>query len=59
MENYKLELEQNRKRNEKYMGEFEQWLAEKNLSDKTIRKHLSNIDLYINDYLNYYEITKM
>ena len=41
------------------MGEFEQWLAEKNLGDKTIRKHLSNIDLYINDFLNYYEITKM
>ena len=59
MENYKLELEQNRKRNEKYMRKYEQWIAEKNLGDKTIRKHLSNIDLYINDYLNYYEITKM
>ena len=26
---------------------------------KTIRKHLSNVDLYINDYLNYYDITKV
>lgn len=24
-----------------------------------IRNHLNNVDLYINDYLNYYEITLM
>ena len=26
---------------------------------KTIRKHLNNVDLYINNYLNYYDITKV
>ena len=31
----------------------------KGLVKKTIRKHLSNVDLYINDYLNYYDITKV
>ncbi len=44
---------------EKYIKEFEKWLNEKDLADKTIRKHLNNVDLYINDYLNYYEITKV
>lgn len=59
MENYEVRLEENKKRNEKYLKEFEEWLKGKNLAKKTIRKHLNNIDLYINDYLNYYEITKM
>lgn len=42
MEDYKLyevNLEKNRKRNEKYIKEFEGWLNEKNLVKKTIRKH--------------------
>lgn len=47
------------KRNSKFINEFKVWLNNKGLVDKTIRKHLRNIDLYINDYLNYYEITKM
>ena len=51
--------EENRKRNEKYIKEFEKWLNEKGLVKKTVRKHLSNIDLYINEYLNYYDITKV
>lgn len=38
------------------MKEFEEYLKEKSLSDKTIRKHISNVDLFINDYLNYYDI---
>ncbi len=59
MFDYDKKVEKNRKRNEKYIKEFENWLKEKGLVDKTIRKHLNNIDLYINDYLNYYEITKV
>ena len=62
MEDYKLyeiNLKKNKKRNEKYIKIFENWLNEQNLVKKTICKHLSNIDLYINDYLNYYEVTKM
>ena len=62
MEDYKLyeiNLKKNKKRNEKYIKIFENWLNEQNLDKKTIRKHLDNIDLYINDYLNYYEVTKM
>ena len=59
MFDYDKKVEENRKRNEKYIKEFEMWLKEKCLVDKTIRKHLNNVDLYINDYLNYYDITKV
>ena len=59
MFDYDKKVEENRKRNEKYIKEFESWLKEKGLVDKTIRKHLNNVDLYINNYLNYYEITKV
>ena len=41
---------------EKFIKEFEEWLKEKSLSDKTIKKHISNVDIFINDYLNYYDI---
>ena len=62
MEDYELyeeKLEKNYKRNEKFLKIFEKWLNAQNLAPKTIRKHLNNIDLYINNYLNYYEVTNM
>jgi len=48
-------MENNEKRNEKFLNEFASWLEEKNLSPKTIRNHVSNADLYLNNYLVYYE----
>jgi site-specific recombinase XerD len=59
MMDYEIKIEKNKKRNEKFIKEFEKWLIEKNMSEKTIRKHISNIDLYINNYLNYYDISTM
>lgn len=56
---YELNLEKNNKRNEKFLKIFEDWLNDQKLVKKTIRKHLNNVDLYINDYLNYYEVTNM
>lgn len=56
---YEKELESMQKKNKVYLQEFQKWLKDKGLVEKTIRNHLSNVDLYINDYLNYYEITKM
>lgn len=56
---YDVQVEKNTKRNEKFIQEFESWLTEKGLVGKTIRKHISNVDLYLNNYLNYYDITKM
>lgn len=56
MKDLEKKIEENKKRNRKFMKEFEEYLKEKNLKDKTIKKHLSNVDLFINDYLNYYDI---
>lgn len=52
-------IEENHKRNEKFIEEFESWLIQKDLAMKTIRKHLNNASLYINDYLNYYAASTM
>lgn len=59
MEEYEQKVEQNQKRNKKYIKEFTEWLNEKGLSKKTIRKHLDNVKLYINEYLNYYDAIKV
>ncbi len=55
---YDKEVEKNTKRNEKYLIEFEDWLINKGLKEGTIGNHLSNVDLFINYYLNYYDIIK-
>lgn len=39
------------KGNQKYLDMFEQDLRKTNLSPKTIEKHLSNADLFLNDFL--------
>lgn len=56
MENIERKIKENQTRNKKFLKEFEEWLKEKSLSDKTIKKHISNVDIFINDYLNYYDI---
>ena len=45
------EVKKNYKRNEKFLSEFDKYLVNNKLSDKTIRNHMSNVSLYINDYL--------
>ena len=53
-------LKETEKRNEKFLDIFEKELKESGLSKKTIYGHLSNVSLFINDYLPYYqENTKM
>ena len=52
---YEKEVTKIRKENKKYLDKFTKWLQEKNLTDKTIKKHISNVTFYINDFLNYYE----
>lgn len=53
-------LKKTEKRNEKFLDIFEKELKESGLSKKTIRGHISNASLFINDYLPYYqENTKM
>ena len=62
MEDYKIfekKVKTNQKRNEKFIEEFENYLIEKGLGDKTINKHINNASLYIDDYLNYYDAETM
>ena len=58
-EQYEKDKEKNIKRNKKFLNEFKNEMQKQNLSPKTIDKHLSNIEFYLNDYLTYYDITKM
>ena len=53
---YEEKKSKNIKRNEKYLECFENWLAQKNLVPKTIKNHLTNTKLFMNDSLNYNEI---
>ena len=46
------------KRNKKYLKGVKNWLQEKGLTDKTITRHINNTALFINDYLNYYDVFK-
>ena len=42
-----------KKDNSKLLDDFKRWLADKGLAKKTIRRHVENIDFYINDFLLY------
>lgn len=59
MEDYDKKLKENTDRNWVFIKKFDKWLENKGLSDKTISKHVSNIDLYVNIYLNYYDFIKL
>ena len=39
-----------------HLAGFEGCLINKGLSQKTINKHVSRVDFYINDYLSYYDV---
>ena len=56
---YDQQLKENRNRNEVFLDEFENWLDEKSLSNKTICNHIRNVMIFINGYLTYDEIIKM
>ncbi|MBI2672378.1 hypothetical protein HYX16_05575 [Candidatus Woesearchaeota archaeon] len=43
--------EEIQKENTKLLKKFEEYLLESNISKKTIKYHISNVELYINDYL--------
>ncbi|MCD4671940.1 MAG: hypothetical protein K8R77_04675 [Anaerolineaceae bacterium] len=52
-EKYEKDCEKIRKANERHLNEFAAWLKSSGLSEKTINRHVSNIDFYINEYLLY------
>lgn len=53
------EVEDNIKENKRYLKEFKNYLENQSLSKKTINKHYLNVELYLNNYLNYYEPRRM
>jgi site-specific recombinase XerD len=55
---YEQDCKEIRKNNERLLNEFEVWLKSSGLSENTIKKHLSNIDFYINEYLLYENATE-
>ena len=57
-EKYEKDCEKIRKSNKKLLSQFEDWLVKKKLGQKTIDKHLQNIDFYINEYLLYEDANK-
>lgn len=52
-EEYEAACEQIREENEALLDEFEEWLEQKKLNPKTIRRHAENVDFYINEFLLY------
>ncbi|PQP34682.1 recombinase [Desulfobacteraceae bacterium SEEP-SAG9] len=55
---YESECKKIRKENRKILDGFRQYLGGKKISAKTIDKHASNIDFYINEFLLYEEPLK-
>ncbi len=43
--------EEIQKENTQLLRTFEEYLIQKNLSKKTIKRHINDVELYINDYL--------
>ncbi|MGC9348694.1 MAG: recombinase [Anaerolineae bacterium] len=54
-EEYEAECERIRAANAELLDEFSDWLRQSGLSDRTVRKHVRNVDFYINHYLLYDE----
>lgn len=50
-EKYEQECNKIREENEEHLVEFEKYLVDAGLKDATIKRHISNVDFYINTYL--------
>lgn len=59
MSNEDFEVESNKIREENggLLTGFAEWLLESDLKEKTIRKHVQNVDFYVNHYLLYDDCT--
>jgi hypothetical protein len=54
-EAYEKERDAIREINGLHLAGFETWLKSSGLSKKTIDKHVSNVDFYVNEFLCYYD----
>jgi site-specific recombinase XerD len=50
---YELACQQEKERNSQLLEQFATWLKAKQLTQKTIDNHLTNVDFYINEFLLY------
>ncbi len=53
---WEADCEKLRAENKQLLHDFALLLRDKNLKDKTIKKHVNNVDTYINHYLLYYDV---
>ena len=58
-EEWEAKCKQYRAENKIHLETFKKYLINQNLSKKTIQKHIGNADLYINEYLLYYDAVSM
>ena len=56
---YEKECKEIREINEELLELFEKDMMDKNLADKTINRHLSNVNFYINEYMLHEDATPM
>ncbi len=52
---YEKDCKHIRKENKKLLADFEKELNKSKKSSKTIKKHVMNIDMYLNNFLLYYD----
>ena len=52
---YETDCERIKRENSVILKQFAVWLLEKQLSESTIKNHVSNIDFYVNEFLLYEE----
>jgi len=50
---YEADCEKIRKANDKLLNDFGIWLKASKLKEKTIKRHIGNVDFYINEFLLY------
>ena len=55
-EKYEQECQRIRRANKRLLKEFGAWLKSSGLKEKTIKNHVMNIDLYVNEFLLYEDV---
>ena len=55
---YEADCEKIRKANNKLLNDFGTWLKASKLKEKTIKRHIDNVDFYINEFLLYEDAVK-
>jgi site-specific recombinase XerD len=57
-ENYEEDCERIRKNNEKLVSKFIEWLSDSKLTQRTIQRHVENVEFYIDHYLLYDDLVE-